>query len=109
MRLSDFVQRLLPVCQRLMFAVVAARKDFVKADQKVMTELVAAAVERRDFVQVDQRLLVEVAVADRMEMVLVRRHLLTVQAAAVDDQMELVPEDSIAVHSELQRRFVLAD
>lgn len=50
MGLLDFAQRLLPVCQRLVFAVVAARKDFVMADRKVMAVLVAAAVGRKDFV-----------------------------------------------------------
>lgn len=50
MGLLDFVQRLLPVCQRLALAVVAAQKDFVKTDRKVMAVLVAAAVGRKDFV-----------------------------------------------------------
>ena len=46
---------------------------------------------------------------DQMELVLVRRRLLTAQTAAEVDQMELVREDSIAVQKELRRRFALAD
>lgn len=109
MGLLGFVQHLSPGYQMLAFAVVAARKDFVMVDRKMMAELVAAAVGRKNSVQIDRRLLVEIVEVVRKEMVLVRRRLLTVHAAAEVGQVELVREDSIVVQKELQRHFVPAD
>lgn len=102
MGLLDFVQRLLPVLQRLVFVDVAARMGLVMVEQKAKAEFVAAADGRKDFVQAEQRIL---AAVGETEMVVAPSLLQGVQAAMVA-RMEVVRADLIAAHSELQRRFV---